>query len=348
MNLSELISLFIFILFLALLLLIDLGVFNKKQEEPRFSESLLRTSIWILLALIFCVFLWFKGTLLHGVSNLNDLKVLQDRYGEGLGLDLKAYNHNMALSFLNGYFVEYSLSMDNILVIILIFSGFKVERKYYHSVLFWGIIGAIIMRALFIFLGTALIQNFHWIFYVFGGFLIFSGTSMFLKRNEEESIDTETHPVVRFISRFFPVEPNFHGHKFFVKIHAKTFLTPLFIVLMVIEFSDLVFAVDSIPAVFSITRDPYLVFFSNIFAIMGLRSLFFLMEGIVDRFHYLKTGLAILLVLVGFKMVFPKFFEQIGFTNTISLLTILGILSASILFSLWVTGRRSRSENLEE
>jgi tellurite resistance protein TerC len=351
MNFSEFISISLFLIVLALLLLFDLGLFNKKEKEPSFTESLIRTGIWVFLALIFCVYLWFNGSILHGISRPEDLRALQIRFSESTKAypgnfiqDIKQFNHNMALSFLNGYLVEYSLSMDNILVMILIFTSFKVERKYYHQVLFWGIIGAVFMRAIFIFLGTSLIQNFHWVLYIFGAFLIFSGSSMFLKRNEEETIETESHPMVKMLSRIFPLEPRFHGNRFFLRQRGKISLTPLFIVLMVIEFSDLIFAVDSIPAVFSITRDPYIVFFSNIFAIMGLRSLFFLMEGIVDRFHYLKTGLAILLVLIGLKMVFPSFFERIGFNNMVSLILILGILSGSILLSLWVTGRRNKKE----
>ncbi len=356
MNPSEIISLSLFLVLLAVLLLFDLGIFNKKPVEPKFQESLIRTGIWFLLALIFAVFLWLNGSILHGIENMEELKEVLLKYdgvnGVTKGLSSNSFtksihdfNHNLALSFLNGYFVEYSLSMDNILVIILIFGSFKVARKYYHSVLFWGIIGAVLMRALFIFVGTALIQHFHWVLYIFGGFLVFSGTSMFINRNKEEKMDAEAHPIVVFLSKLFPVSKEFHGDRFFIRKAATTYITPLFIVLMVIEFTDLIFAVDSIPAVFSITHDPYIVFFSNIFAIMGLRSLFFLMEGIVDRFHYLKTGLAILLVLVGFKMVFPDFFERIGFNNVVSLLTILGILGGSILLSLWVSSRKKLSNH---
>lgn len=355
MNFSEFIAIVIFLAVLSILLVFDLGLFQKTTQEPKWSESLIRTGIWVFLALVFCIFLWFDGASLHGIDNSNKLNTIQIRFNQVPNKELSSYpenrknfSHSMAISFLNGYFIEYSLSMDNILVIILIFSGFKVERKYYHQVLFWGIIGAIVMRAFFIFLGTTMIQNFHWIFYIFGIFLVFSGTSMFLKRNEEESIETDTHPVVRFLSRIIPVEKEFHGNQFFIRKKSKLSLTPLFVVLMVIEFSDLIFAVDSIPAVFSVSPDPYIVFFSNIFAIMGLRSLFFLMEGMVDRFQYLKTGLSLLLVLIGFKMIFPGFFERIGFNNTISLITILGILGFSILFSLWVTGKRNRDKLAQE
>jgi len=355
MNGAEIISLCLFLFLLSLILLFDLGVFNKEEKDPDYKQSLIRTGIWVLLAFGFFVFLWFNGSVFHGIQNAEELRNLLGKYqerqpvqGNSFASTLEQYNHDLGLSFLNGYFVEYSLSMDNILVIILIFTSFKVERKYYHKVLFWGIIGAVALRALFIFIGTTLIQHFHWVLYIFGAFLIFSGTSMFIKRNEEESMDSDTHPVVRWLSKIFPLEKNFHEDRFFIRKENKNWITPLFLVLMVIEFSDLIFAVDSIPAVFSITRDPYIVFFSNIFAIMGLRSLFFLMEGIVDRFHYLKTGLAILLVLVGFKMLFPGFFERIGFSNTVSLFTILGILGGSILISLWVTGRREKSESIRE
>lgn len=356
MNFSELISICAFLILLATILLFDLGVLSKTHQEPSYKESLFRTAIWFFLALLFTVFLWFNGSIFHGINTTGEINTFLSRIGEkniqngtySGKAPLVVFNHNLAISFLNGYFVEYSLSMDNILVIILIFSGFKVERKYYHKVLFWGILGAVVMRATFIFVGTTLIQHFHWILYVFGAFLVFSGGSMFLNRKKEESLDSETHPVVQTLSKLFPIEKQFQGDRFFIRKNSKLYLTPLLVVLLVIEFTDLIFAVDSIPAVFSITRDPYIVFFSNIFAIMGLRSLFFLMEKMVDRFHFLKTGLSILLIIIGVKMIFPGFFEKIGFNNWSSLALILFILGGSILLSLWVTQKRDSENTIHE
>ncbi len=351
MNRSEFSSLVFFLVGILIILFFDLGLFSKNKKTPTFRDSLIRTGFWVLLAAGFALFLWFDGASLHGIRSSKDLNAILSLYDHTiLGnqntylVRLQIFNHNLALTFLNGYLVEYSLSMDNILVIILIFSSFNIERKSFHFVLFWGILGAILMRAIFIFLGSTLIENFHWVLYIFGGFLVISGTLMFLKRNQEENIQTETHPVVKLLSRFFPmanpVNNSPSSHRFFVKEGGRIAMTSLFVVLMIIEFTDLIFAVDSIPAVFSITQDPYIVFFSNIFAIMGLRSLFFLMENIVHRFRYLKTGLSILLIFIGVKMVFPSFFEKIGFSNIISLFIILFILGGSILISLIVENKR--------
>lgn len=217
---------------------------------------------------------------------------------------------------------------------VLIFSAFAVEKKYYKRVLFWGIIGALILRFLFIFLSAALIYQFSWILYIFGVFLVFTGIKMFLSRNKEDKIDSEHHPIVKFASRFFRVYPTFVKEKFWIKENGKYFITPLFIVLLVVEFSDLIFAVDSVPAIFSISKDPYIVFFSNIFAIIGLRSLFFLVVNIINLFHYLKTGLSVLLIFIGTKMLIHSWLEEIGFTTAHSLYVILGILITSILASL--------------
>jgi len=191
-----------------------------------------------------------------------------------------------------------------------------------------------VMRFLFIFLGATLISQFHWILYLFGAFLVYTGVMMFINRNNEDEIDPENHKVVKFASKYFAVHPKFEGGKFFVKIDRKKFITPLFLVLLIIEVTDLVFAVDSIPAIFSITKDPYIVFFSNIFAIMGLRSMFFLLVNIIDKFHYLKTGLAVLLAFIGLKMLAGDYAEKIGLTTGMSLLIILGILVVSIGASL--------------
>lgn len=244
------------------------------------------------------------------------------------------YNQNLGLEYLTGYVVEYALSVDNIFVIVLVFTAFGVAPKNYHRVLFWGILGAIVMRFIFIFVGAALIQKFEWIMYVFGAFLVFTGVKMFFDRNNEETIDTQNHPVVKFANRYFKVHNHFVGNKFFVTIDGVKKMTPLFLVLLIIEGTDLIFAVDSIPAIFSVTKDPYVVFFSNIFAIIGLRSMFFLLAGILDKFRFLKVGLAALLTFIGLKMLFHHYLDEWGFSTTDSLFIIVGILGLSIGLSL--------------
>ena len=247
---------------------------------------------------------------------------------------IQLYNQNLGLEYLTGYVVEYALSVDNIFVMVLIFTAFGVAQKNYHRVLFWGILGAIIMRFIFIFVGAALIEKFSWIMYVFGAFLVFTGIKMFIDKDSDEEIDTQNHPIVKFANRFFKVHNHFVGNKFFVTIDGIKKVTPLFLVLLIIEATDLIFAVDSIPAIFSVTKDPYIVFFSNIFAIIGLRSMFFLLAGIIDKFRFLKIGLAVLLTFIGLKMLFHHYLEGWGFSTTHSLLIIVGILGASIFFSL--------------
>ena len=217
---------------------------------------------------------------------------------------------------------------------VLVFTAFGVSAGHYHKVLFWGIMGAIVMRFVFVFVGAALIARFEWILYLFGAFLVYTGITMFINRNKEEIIDTENHKVVKFATKYFAVYPKFEGNRFFVRIDAKRMITPLFLVLLIIEFTDLVFAVDSIPAVFSVTKDPYIVFFSNIFAILGLRSMFFLLVNIIDKFHYLKTGLAVLLAFIGAKMLAGSYALAIGLTTMNSLLIILLILFISVVASL--------------
>jgi tellurite resistance protein TerC len=247
---------------------------------------------------------------------------------------LELYRSNLALEFITGYLIEYALSVDNIFVIVLVFTAFSVREKYYHRVLFWGILGAIIMRFLFIFLGATMIREFEWILYLFGAFLVYTGVMMFVKRNEEEKIETENHPAVKFASKLFKVFPRYVGRNFFVRKGGVNLVTPLFIVLIVIEFTDLIFAVDSIPAIFSVTKDPYIVFFSNIFAILGLRSMFFLLVNVIHQFHYLKIGLSVLLTFIGVKMLAHDWLHSIGFETIHSLIVIVLILALSIIASL--------------
>ncbi len=314
MSISEIIFFSSFIVGILIILFIDLGLFSKNYRAISFKESLFWTSIWVSLALGFYVFLKFKGHWVHDATALDHIQLLVDRFqhpidisGLGLAEAIHVYNSNLALEYLTGYIIEYALSVDNVFVMILIFMSFGVDERYYKKVLFWGILGAIVMRFVFIFLSAALILKFHWVLYVFGAFLLMTAMKMFYEslKGIQTQIDTKRHPVVRFLSKHFRVYPTFVRHKFFITKDHRTYITPLFIVLMVIEFSDVIFAVDSVPAIFSVTKDPYIVFFSNIFAIIGLRSLFFLISSMVSRFRYLKFGLSVLLGFVGVKMLLP-------------------------------------------
>ncbi len=338
---SEYIYISSFILFIVLMLSIDLGVFNKKDHVVGFKEAATMSFIWVSFALGFYIILLTKGQELHSIETFSRLEEITRLNQHNITLNpdnftesLKTYKQNLALEFLTGYVIEYALSVDNIFVMVLIFSAFSVDEKYYHRVLVWGIIGAVIMRFLFIFLGAALITKFTWILYIFGAFLVYTGISMFFNRNEEEKIDTQNHKIVRFASKYFSVSPKFTGNKFFIYENGKRFITPLFLVLLVVEFSDLIFAVDSIPAIFAVTKDPYIVFFSNIFAILGLRSMFFLLVNTIHKFHFLKIGLSFLLVFIGLKMLAHNWLVDIGFTTMHSLFVILGILTISVVASL--------------
>jgi tellurite resistance protein TerC len=249
---------------------------------------------------------------------------------------IKKYDRNLSLEYLTGYLIEYSLSVDNIFVIIMIFLSFNIQQRYYHRVLFWGILGAIIMRFIFIFAASVLIQKFEAILYFFGGLLIAVGIKMgkeFFSFREPELIDTNRHPLVRFIAKIFPVTREERGYHFWIREKGKFSITPLLIVLIFIEFMDVVFAVDSVPAVFSVTRDPYIVFFSNIFAILGLRSLFFLVNDVMNRFRFLKLGLAFLLAYVGVKMILQEA-NLVHVPTKMSLGIIIGILSVFVILSM--------------
>ena len=313
----------IFLLFVVVMLTLDLTVFHKKDHVVSAKEAALQTAMWVALAMCFAALLYFHAEWVHGRS-VNDFATLAD---------LNAYRHETAEQFLAGYFLEESLSIDNIFVMIMIFVSFGVKREYYHRVLFWGIFGAIVLRFIFIFALGALVTKFSWLLAVFGIILLYSGVKMFRPQNDEQ-IDTADHPVVKFASKHFHVTKESHGHDFFHKDEmGKLFITPLFVVLLVIEFSDIIFAVDSIPAVFSVTTDPVIVYTSNIFAIMGLRSLFFLLSDIADRFWLLHYGLGALLCFIGIKMVGGEFFHW-HIDTLVSLAVILGILVVSVLMSI--------------
>jgi len=338
---SEFIFFGSFLVFIALILALDLGVFHKSAHTVGFREAVGWTIVWIGLGLSFYFFLLQFGHLVHDPKDPEALKHLITKFRHPIHPDygnfdaaLRTYRQNLGLEYLTGYLIEKALSVDNIFVIYLIFITFSVNTRYYHKVLFWGILGAIVMRFVFIFLSSALIQEFSWVLYLFGLLLIYTGIHMFMSRNKAEKIDKEKHPVVRFASRLLPLDASYEGGRFFVKKNGKRFMTTLFLTLLVIEFSDVVFAVDSVPAIFSVTKDPYIVFFSNIFAILGLRSLFFVISQIIHMFYYLKHGLSILLVFIGSKMMVHEWLDDLGFTTNHSLLIVAGIIALSILLSL--------------
>ena len=299
MTSDSLFSWVIFNIFVLGMLALDLLVFHRKAHAVSLREALSWSAVWIALALIFNVGIYYL------------------------------WGSEKALEFLAGYLIEKSLSVDNIFVFIMIFSYFAVPAIYQHRILFWGILGALIMRAIFIAAGAALLSAFHWIIYIFGGFLIITGIKMFFAG--EEKIEPEKNPAVLLLRRFMPITNEFHGQRFFVRIDQRLWATPLFVVLVVIETTDVIFAVDSIPAIFAITMDPFIVYTSNIFAILGLRALYFLLAGIMDMFRYLKVGLSFVLCFVGVKMMLVDFYKiPIG----VSLGVVAGILAISILASL--------------
>lgn len=341
-----------FMVFVIFMLALDLGVFHKKDHEIKIKEAAIWTGVWVTLAMLFGILLRFHAEWVHGIGGMDDLLA----YAQKAGLQnlvqpsmeyaqaLEAYRKEIFNQYLAGYFLEESLSIDNIFVMIMIFVSFGIDKKYYHRILFWGILGAIVLRFLFIFLLGAIIGKISWVLAIFGVILIYSGVKMFVKKGEEK-IDTANHPAVKFASRFFPVTREVHGHDFFIRKDGRAFMTPLFLVLLVIEFSDIIFAVDSIPAVFSVTTDTFIVFFSNIFAIMGLRSLFFLLSNVTDMFWLLRYGLGVLLCFIGVKMIGHEFFH-LDISTQISLLVILGILVGSILFSLLFPQKRQSTPSL--
>lgn len=332
-----------FALFVIFVMMLDLGVFSKsKAHVVKFKEAALWSAVWVLLAVGFYFFLRHFGYFIHDVSSPESLERVREKYYKTLQLtgdfqaNLQAFQNNMALEYITGYLVEYSLSVDNIFVFILIFNSFGVRERNYKKVLVWGILGSIFLRFIFIFIGSALIQQFEWILYIFGAFLVYTGVKILFSGDEEEEIDTKKHPAVRLTARYFNVYERFVADRFFIRHKYKKnklFVTPLFVVIVVIAFTDVIFAVDSIPAIFSITKDPYIVFFSNVFAIMGLRSMFFFLVNIIDMFSYLKYGLGVLLTFIGIKMLAHHWLEEIGFTNVHSLLVIVGILAISIIAS---------------
>ncbi len=291
------------------LLALDLGVFHRHAHIVSVKEASIWSAIWISLALAFNAVVYFFWDVLRPGSDLT--------------------NGEAGLAFFTGYLIEKSLSVDNIFVFVLIFTYFAVPAIYQHRVLFWGIIGALVMRGALIAVGAVLLKEFHWIIYVFGAFLIFTGIKMAMHRNTE--IHPEKNPLVRLFKRIMPVTENYEGEKFLVRRAGKWMATPLLLVLLMVESTDLVFAVDSIPAIFAVTSDPFLVYTSNVFAILGLRSLYFVLAGVMDKFTYLKIGLSVVLTFVGVKMVLVDIYK---IPVLVSLGVIATILTVSIVASL--------------
>ena len=303
-----------FNIFVLFLLALDLGVFHRKAHAVSMKEALTWSIVWITLSLLFNLVIYLYW----------DVMVPNSSYTNG----------EAALAFLTGYLIEKSLSVDNIFVFILIFSYFAVPDQYQHRVLFWGILGALIMRGTLILVGSVLLETFHWIIYVFGAFLIFTGIRM--ARKQEEELKPDENPVVKFFKRFVPVTDNYEGDKFFIRRAGRLFATPLFLVLLVVESTDLVFAVDSIPAIFAVTRDPFIVYTSNVCAILGLRALYFLLANVMHQFEYLKLGLAVVLTFVGVKMLLIDIYK---IPVAVSLAVIASVLTVSIVASLIKTRR---------
>jgi tellurite resistance protein TerC len=345
---NELIFISGFIIFIIVALAVDLGLFTDTVKPVSVKQAVIMSLVWFVLAIGFYFLILTNGQWLHHVDSFADLQRLNNTNLHHLKLvpghfqySLQLYRKNLALEFISGYVVEYALSADNIFIMVLIFTSFGVSKSHYRKVLVWGVLGAIVMRFGFIFAGAALIARFHWVLYVFGAFLVYTGIDMYIHRNEKQQVKARDHKIVKLASKYFAVYPEFSGGRFFVKIDGKKMITPLLLVLVIIEFTDLVFAVDSVPAVFSITKDPYIVFFSNIFAILGLRSLFFLLAGIIDKFRYLKIGLAVLFLFIGGKMLAGDHAEALGLTTGNSLLFILAVLVISITASLVATPKKA-------
>ena len=318
-----------FTLFVLLLLALDLGVFHRKAHEVRFKEAATWSVVWVALALGFNFFLYQYAL----------WKFPQDpRLIAVPGFVPEAAAWRVSLEFLTGYIVEKSLSVDNVFIFVVILSYFAIPAKYQHRVLFYGIIGALIFRAIFIGMGSYLMQ-YHWIIWLFGAFLIVTGVKMLFA--PEKQVEPDKNPLIRLFKRFVPVTPSLHGQKFFVRQahptsggRMRTFATPLFIGLLFVELTDIIFAVDSVPAIFALTREPMIVFTSNVFAILGLRAMYFMLAGAVDKFYMLKYGLGVVLVFVGLKMVWLNDAFGGKFPISWSLGIITGIIGTSVLFSM--------------
>ncbi|UFP92548.1 TerC family protein [Gloeobacter morelensis] len=285
--------------FVLAMLALDLGVFHRKSHAVSFKEALTWSGVWVALAMVFNVGLYYW------------------------------MGPEPALEFFTGYLIEKSLSVDNIFVFVLIFSAFSVPAIYQHRVLFWGVLGALVMRGILIFVGAALLKEFHWIIYIFGAFLVFTGIKMAFPEKEEK--DITQNPLLKWVRRLIPVTDNYVEDRFFIRRAGQWVATPLFLVLLLVETTDLIFAVDSIPAIFAVTTDPFIVYTSNVFAILGLRSLYFVLAGVVGKFHYLKLALSVILTFVGTKMLLIDIFK---IPIAVSLLVIVSVLAVAVVASI--------------
>lgn len=326
----------LFTLFVLIMLALDLGVFHRKAHDVSFKEASIWSVVWVSLALLFN-FILYRYALWKFPQDERLLAV------PGFNPDLAAWT--VSLEFLTGYIIEKSLSVDNIFVFVMVFAYFAIPSKYQHRILFYGILGALIFRAIFIAMGSALMQ-YHFVVYIFGAFLLITGVKMMFAGDKE--VDPEKNFLIRLFKRFIPVTPQIHGQKFFVREGGKLFATPLLIALLFLELTDIIFAVDSVPAIFALTKEPMIVFTSNIFAILGLRAMYFMLAGAVDKFHLLKYGLSLVLIFVGLKMVWLNDAFGGKFPITWSLGIILGTIAVSVAASLLFPARANASAATED
>ena len=312
---SETILFGVFTVIITVFLLIDLGVFNKKAHKITTKSALYQSVFWVFVSTVF-------GFLIYQ----------NDERGA-----------NAALEYFSAYLTEYALSVDNIFVILLILKYFSVKEEYYHNILFWGILGAVFFRGIFIFVGALLIAKFHWILYIFGVFLIYSGIKIYFE-DSDEKIDPEKNPILKLCRRYLPISNDDMGGKFITRVGGKLMFTPIFLVIVLIETTDLIFAVDSIPAAFAITQNEFLIYTSNVFAVLGLRAMFFLLAGVIDKFYLLQKGLSIILFFIGAKMLLEivDIPIHVGLSFTVIILT----LTLSIVFSIIIPKKTNKSEEI--
>lgn len=315
-----------FVVFVVVMLFLDLKVFHKQDEEIRVKPALYWSAFWIGLALLFNVGIYFVGDFYWG----------------------EVIAKQKALEFFTGYLIEKSLSVDNLFVFLMVFGFFGIQAKYQHRILFWGIIGAIVMRAIFIFAGVALIERFTWVMYVFGAFLVYTGVHMLFEKDDEKNFDPNKNFAVRLFRKFMPVSEDSSLTTFFVRKDKKLYATHFFIVLLLIEASDLIFAIDSIPAVLSVSKDPFIVYTSNIFAILGLRSLYFALNGFMQYFKYLKYALAFILSFIGIKMCINELSHQFGYEFHISNFVSLGVIIVVLSISIFASVIEERNKKIEK
>jgi len=303
----------LFAVIIVLFLVLDLGIFHKKAHRISTKSALYQSMFWVMVSTLFGYFIY--------------------RYDES--------GAEGAVQYFSAYLTEYALSVDNIFVILLILKYFQVKEDYYHKILFWGILGAIVFRGIFIFVGALLIAEFKWLLYIFGVFLLYSGIRIYFEDGDEK-IEPEKNPILKVCRKYLPITPDDHGGKFVIRQHGKMMFTPLFLVIVLIETTDLLFAVDSIPAAFAITQNEFLIYTSNIFAVMGLRAMFFLLSGIIDKFYLLQKGLSIILFFIGAKMLLDIWHIEINVY--LSFAVIIATLTLSIIFSVLVPRRTSKQQ----